>query len=652
MRTLCDRAAVAALAAYSLVAVACTWPLARALGTRVTGPVSGDTGVYIWNIWLFRHEIVANHQFPFFTNQILSLTPPVDLGLHNYTTFANLLAFPLIPIFGVTVTFNLIYLAMIALTGWTMFLLARSVTGRALESWLAGVLFAASPVLIARGTVHFSLVAAMPLPVFAWCVMRAERTCRLRHAAGAGATIAWATLCDVYFGVFCLLFGLVYVAARRLRVRVVSGQFFAEPLPVRLLDALALSVAGLIAGIVITGGTSVRVGGLSIAMRTLYNPMLALTALIVARTIVALHPRISVRQWPRAATLAAVLVTTTLVCAALLSPVLYAIGVRLSDGGSFQQPIFWRSSPRGIDLLALFAPNPNHALFGGPWREWLTALPSGFAENVASLPIVALGVLALAAWRWGFRPPREWVIVSVVFGALALGPFVRVAGMNTYVPGPWALLRYVPIIGAARSPARFAIMLMLGVSMLFAFALAHLGARWPARRRTILAALAALLLFELVPAPRTLYSAEIPEVYRIIARDPRDVRVLTLPFGIRDGESSLGNFSAATQFYQTAHEKRLIGGYLSRISRKEKGRQRRFLILRSLMRRSEGRPAATRRPDIYRARGRAFVRHARLGYVVIDTAQAPRQLREFAMQAFDLEWLATSGGYELYRPRE
>ena len=47
------------------------------------------------------------------------------------------------------------------------------------------------------------------------------------------------------------------------------------------------------------------------------------------------------------------------------------------------------------------------------------------------------------------------------------------------------------------------------------------------------------------------------------------MRVLNLPFGFRDGEWSQGDFSAATQFFQTVHEKPLIGGYLSRISPRE-----------------------------------------------------------------------------------
>ena len=40
--------------------------------------------------------------------------------------------------------------------------------------------------------------------------------------------------------------------------------------------------------------------------------------------------------------------------------------------------------------------------------------------------------------------------ITIGFGLLALGPFVHVAGVNTYLPTPWTLLRYVPLIGEAR----------------------------------------------------------------------------------------------------------------------------------------------------------------------------------------------------------
>ena len=103
-----------------------------------------------------------------------------------------------------------------------------------------------------------------------------------------------------------------------------------------------------------------------------------------------------------------------------------------------------------------------------------------------------------------------------------------------------------------------------------------------------IATIAIALFIELWPAPRTLYSAAIPSIYQIIAADPRPVRVLQLPFGIRDGASSVGNFSARYQYYQTLHGKKLIGGYLSRISRRRVGEARSQPTLDALLTMSEG----------------------------------------------------------------
>ncbi len=114
------------------------------------------------------------------------------------------------------------------------------------------------------------------------------------------------------------------------------------------------------------------------------------------------------------------------------------------------------------------------------------------------------------AWRAGWRIPRLWAGFAALFALLSLGPFVQVAGMNTYIPGPWALLRYVPLLGLARTPARFTTVLMLMLAVLFAAALCWLASRLPSRRRAILAGVTALLLFELLPVPRVLYSAEVP----------------------------------------------------------------------------------------------------------------------------------------------
>jgi hypothetical protein len=379
--------------------------------------------------------------------------------------------------------------------------------------------------------------------------------------------------------------------------------------------------------------------------------MMVLTALAVARLAwsyrAALLPFQRRDAWRvvRFATVSAVVAT------ALLSPVLYAVGERIADGRWDSEPIFWRSSPRGIDLLALVLPNPNHPLAPEALRQWLTSpRPDSYYENVASLTVVAL-VTLFVAWRSGWRIPRLWGGLAVVFGALSLGPFVNVAGWNTQTPGPWAFLRYIPIIGLARTPSRFSIVLMLAVAVLFACALSWLAQRWPARRRVMLVAVGALLVFELLPAPRPLYSATVPEFYHgHVAPAPADVRVLELPFGVRDGTSSAGNFTARSQFFQTAHGKRLIGGYLSRVSQRRVSEMRSDGMLDALIWLSEGRTLDSSRKQALIDMGPGFMRRTNIGFVVIDRGRAFEPLRDFAVRAFRLQLVETEGLFELYRP--
>jgi hypothetical protein len=647
-----------AVLAYLALAALLTWPLPLHLGTHLTGSPSGDTGSYVWNLWVFRHELEQG-RLPFYTSSILTFgnQAPIDLSLHNYTTFANLLAAPVMPMLGIITTFNLIYILNVALSGWGMFVFMRTKGGRAAESWLAGMLFAGSPFLIARGTAHFSLVAAAPLPLFLVFFTRMLHKHRLRDATMAGLMVAWAEFCDVYYAVYCLMMALFGLASHWLRVRLQSG----APAPqrirlMRLVDALLLIIGGFVIAMALRGGGPVTVFGLRVRMLTMYTPMLILTTLAILRVVVALRPAFSIHNKPLTARLWQAAAVGVLATAVPLSPVLYAFGERLVSGQGQQPPTYWRSSPPGADLLAFFLPNPNHPLWGAPFHDLIerwSGRPDGFQEFTVGIPLVALGVLLLAAWRYKWRPTPAMATFTILFGLLALGPFVQIAGMNTNIPTPWALVRYIPVLSLARSPSRLAIIALIGVTTMFMFALTHITTRFPERRRMILTAVGLLLLFELCPAPRPLYSAEIPSIYNIIAADPDEkVRVLELPFGVRDGASSLGDFSALSQYCQTAHGKKLVGGAVSRISQKRKRLYQRSPILDALMTLSEGRvlqPEQQRRADATIDR---FLQRAHLGYVVVNRAHTTPELRAFTVTLFGLRRIADEGDLELYVPRE
>ena len=636
-----------AVAGYAVAALLLAWPLPLHLGTHLTGPVGGDTGVYVWNQWVFQHELLDNRSLPYFTNTIFSLTSRANLSLHNYTTFQNLVALPLVRTFGVIATFNIVYLLMTLLTAYMTFLLVRHITGRAAESWLAGLAFAWSPILVTRGMGHFSVAAAAPLAAFVLVLLRTAERERLRDAVLLGVTVWWAASTDVYFAIYCLLIAAVFLSARTMTLerRLSTPRHRAVPWA---LDVMLLSVAGLVAALLISGGWQFTFLGRVARVRSLYTPVLILTALAGLRVgwryrthfvnVNAAH----VWRSFRLATVAGVF------AAVLLSPALYAVGVRIAENRFDGQRTLWRSSPRGVDLVAFVLPNPNHPLSPDALRAWLSPLADVYLERVVSIPLVVIAVLIIA-WRAGWTMPRLWSGMAVLFALLALGPFVHVAGANTYVPGPWAFLRYLPIVGLARSPGRFAVVVMLMTAVLFGAALCWLGSRNPHRRRLIVGGVAGVLVFELLPAPRQLYSAVPPRVYRHVAAAPANSRVLELPFGVRDGTSSVGNFTARSQFYQTYHHKLLIGGYLSRVSRRRISEIRRYEMLDALITLSENKRLDDARRERLIAGGRAFAKGSRLAYVVIDRPMVPPPLRDFAIRAFDLRFVERDGDVELYR---
>lgn len=646
-RELASRLAV--VLGFVLVASAFTWPLPIQLGTHLTGDPGGDTSVYLWNQWVFHREALRGNN-PFSTGQILSLTDRVDLSQHNYTVFLNIVALPLISLFGVVASFNLVYLAMGVLTSLMTYGLARAATSATrFEAFLAGVAFAWSPVLVARSTGHFSLAAAAPLPAFMWALVRAEQNRTPANAALVGLCMAWAALCDAYYGVYCVMIAVLYVAT--IAVRVTRA---ATPAPrgpwTWLLDILIVCFGGLTGGLALGRGGDFEVLGIAVHMRSLYTPVLILTVLVTARFLVWWRPRLSRVPDFGPLPIKAVLVGV-IACIGPLAPVLYGTVERIVDGRFVSPKIFWRSSPRGVDLLAFITPNPNHPvmrLLVGD--EQLTA-PTRFVEYTASFSLVAIAVVVAAIWLAKFRPKAGWWWLTIGFALLALGPFIYIAGTNTHVPGPWAVFRYVTPMSLARTPTRFAIVAALGLAMLLAGALAALGTRWPQRRRAITALVAVLLAIELWPVPRTLYSAAISPVYDTIAADPRDVRVLTLPFGVRDGVSSIGNFRPRSQFNQTRHNKRLIGGYLSRISpRRVEQMRRERPTLGILMKMSEPRRLTQEDLKVLYARGPEFAARTRLGYVVIDRRFVDDESAAAVMTAWSLEEVQRDQHLTLYRP--
>ena len=266
--------------------------------------------------------------------------------------------------------------------------------------------------------------------------------------------------------------------------------------------------------------------------------------------------------WRVAARRLGALALTGLLAGAVLVPVYlpYARAAELLDAGRSLSYVT-QLSPDALNYLATPAGNLLYGTLTAPWRKE----PEG-ALWPGLLALLLAGAGLWAGLRARSRAVRTWcwtlLALALTAGVLSLGPTIHLAG-RALVRGPYILLwRYLPGFQAVRVPARFAVLVMLGLAGLAAVGMGHLlgdgRARW---RRLAGGAAALLIVLEYWSAPLPLaqaYTASpTPEVYRWLAEQPADVSVLELPIDVYPAFSHdilyLGQ--------STRHWRRLVNGY-------------------------------------------------------------------------------------------
>jgi hypothetical protein len=145
----------------------------------------------------------------------------------------------------------------------------------------------------------------------------------------------------------------------------------------------------------------------------------------------------------------------------------------------------------------------------------------------------------------------------------------------------------------------------------------------------------------------------VPAVYQLVRSSGDETgRLLELPTGIRDGTSSLGDFIAASEYYQTMHERPLIGGYLSRVSAWRKDEKLASPMLAALFELSEGREPSAELADAARRSRDAFLSRACVRFVIVDKPRASSALRAFATDALRLTPVSEDTSHVLLVPTE
>ncbi len=233
----------------------------------------------------------------------------------------------------------------------------------------------------------------------------------------------------------------------------------------------------------------------------------------------------------------------------------------------------WGGAPSfQADLLAFITPSPLHPLLG----PLVTPIAGRFSGNLAEATVftgylpLTLALVAIAKLRATQPWVRFWSFALLVFFLLSLGPFPRILGKGIKViPLPYQIIMRTPILGNLRVPSRFAIMAMLSLAVLAAFSCRRLFATAGSSvaRGGLFLFIAAAITFEYLAIPFATFRPSAPGIYGQIAKEPGAFTILEIPLGRTSGlTKGIGEFRSSFLFNQTVHEKKLVGGHISRVA--------------------------------------------------------------------------------------
>ena len=245
-------------------------------------------------------------------------------------------------------------------------------------------------------------------------------------------------------------------------------------------------------------------------------------------------------------------VAALLAFALVLAP--FAVNWALDSG---KAPNPRQASNWSANLAAFVVPRPDTTpLYGGAFAGWSAAVSEGIGgqEVFLGFPLLALAVIGVA------RRPRGWTLVAAAlaafFAILSLGPVLKVGGINTGWPMPYALLMKVPPFDMGRTPVRCVLLTVFGLTFPAAVGLTwfaeRVRARWGARAgHAIVLGLLAWTVAEVYsPGPLTRPYA-VPAALGGLVPGP----AMNVPISVFDGRAV---------FLQTFHGHPIATGFVSR----------------------------------------------------------------------------------------
>lgn len=480
---------------YLLLALVFTYPLILHPTISIYG-LRGDHLFQLWESWWRKNALLQGKSLMStdliyapagynFSNQPLQ---PLPLFLNLVLTILT----------NEVVALNLLLILSFPLSGMAVYWLVKDLTDNRLASAFSGLVYSFSMYHFSHAWEHSSLISIYWMPLFVWSLVRFDRLKNLKSALVAALLFTLVLLDNFYYGFMMVFFAVSFVIVRSLQGFLVSQSSYLDRRRALLLLAFVASVFVLTSPVVIP-----------ILRRSFEGSGMA--------------------SWERQ--------------------------------GSYERSLHdlnWFSARPWHYLL----PSPHHPILGGYSQailDWLATKPpyfltqpySGKEHNLylgwAVLCLSAFAVVMMLKKRLGER--GRWVALFAILGVIMMifsaPPYATLSSHRINFPSNF-LHAVFPMF---RAYARFGVLVLLCISVLAGFGLAHLLEKIRhSGRRYLLVGLLSLMALAEVALPSFNVDLKPPEVYRWLKEQPGDFIVLEFP--PRSDHTDV--------LYQRFHQKRLF----------------------------------------------------------------------------------------------
>ena len=149
------------------------------------------------------------------------------------------------------------------------------------------------------------------------------------------------------------------------------------------------------------------------------------------------------------------------------------------------------------------------------------------------------------------------------------------------------------------------------------------------RRRALAAVLiGSAIVADYLPAPFPLTPLDRPPLYEVLRSRPERGAVCELPLGFRDGFGQRGTFDDRILFYQTLHERPLVGGFVARLSANVTRFYEHDPLLGTFLRLSGATELPTLAPPDRDGAGRLLEQHG-IRFLVVNRRTASQELQAY-----------------------